>query len=571
VSEDRELDVVVFGATGFAGRLVAGYLAGHAPGGVRVGLAGRSERRLADARAGLGAAASAWPLLVADSADPVSLAALARAARVVVSTVGPYRARGLALVQACAGAGTDYADLTGEVLFIRDSIDRCHDAAAAAGARIVHCCGFDSVPSDLGVLGLHEAACADGAGDLEDTTLVVTALRGGVSGGTLASMMGQQAEVRASAQLRRIVADPYALSPDRAAEPGLGDERDPGWARHDGGLGMWTGPFAMAGINTRVVRRSNALQGWAYGRRFRYREVTGFGAGPAAPLLAGAASAALKAAGAGLAFGPSRAMLARLLPAPGQGPGERTRRTGYFRIQIHARTSAGARYVGAVEAQGDPGYAATSVMLGETALCLALDRDQLPDCAGVLTPATAMGAALTARLRSAGHTLTTRQITQLPGSSGRLPHTGGMIRLGTSADLAAAGGVYRRASLSNAGDRGNLLAHPEYLVLGPEGLAEGRTHVADQDGSVVGFATWAETAGTIELEDLFVDPGYMRRGIATALVSRIAEVLRARGAERLEVTANPHAMAFYRSAGFIDCGVAETNFGAAPRLVLVLS
>jgi GNAT superfamily N-acetyltransferase len=146
-----------------------------------------------------------------------------------------------------------------------------------------------------------------------------------------------------------------------------------------------------------------------------------------------------------------------------------------------------------------------------------------------------------------------------------------MVRLGTSADLAAASGVYRRASLSNAGDRGNLLAHPEYLVLGPEGLADGRTHVAEQDGSVVGFATWAETAGTIELEDLFVDPGHMRRGIATALVSCIADVLRARGAERLEVTANPHAMAFYHSAGFIDCGVAETNFGAAPRLVLVLS
>ena len=414
VSGDRELDVVVFGATGFVGRLVAGYLAGHAPGGVRIGLAGRSGQRLADVRAGLGAAASAWPLMVADSADPVSLAALARAARVVVSTVGPYRAQGLALVQACAEAGTHYADLTGEVLFIRDSIDRCHDVAAAAGARIVHCCGFDSVPSDLGALGLHQAARADDAGDLQDTTLVVTALRGGVSGGTLASMMGQQAEVRASEQRRQVVADPYALSPDRAAEPDLGDERDPGWARYDGGLRVWTGPFAMAGINTRVVRRSNALQGWAYGRRFRYREVTGFGASPAAPLLATTVSAALKTAEAGLAFGPSRAMLARLLPGPGQGPGERTRRTGYFRIQIHTRTSAGARYLGTVQAQGDPGYAATSVMLGETALCLALDTDQLPDRAGVLTPATAMGAALAARLRSAGHTLTTRQITDLP-------------------------------------------------------------------------------------------------------------------------------------------------------------
>ena len=313
--------MVVFGATGFVGRLLAGYLAGHAPSGVSIGLAGRSERRLADVRAGLGGVASAWPLLVADSADPVSVSALARAARVVVSTVGPYRAQGLALVQACAEAGTDYADLAGEVLFIRDSIDCCHDIAARAGARIVHCCGFDSVPSDLGVLLLHDAARADDAGGLQDTTLVVAALRGGVSGGTLASMMGQQEEVRASAERRRVVRDPYALSPDRAAEPDLGDERDLDWVRYDGDLRMWTGPFAMAGINTRVVRRSNALQGWAYGRRFRYREVTGFGAGPAAPALATAASAALKAAEVGLAFGPSRALLSPLLPAPGQGPG----------------------------------------------------------------------------------------------------------------------------------------------------------------------------------------------------------------------------------------------------------
>ena len=158
VSGERELDVVVFGATGFAGRLVAAYLAGHAPGDVRIGLAGRSQRRLADVRAGLGAAASAWPLLVADAADPVSLAELAKAARVVATTVGPYRARGLALVEACAAAGTDYADLTGEELFNRDSIDCCHDVAASTGARIVHCCGFDSVPSDLGVMVLHQAA-----------------------------------------------------------------------------------------------------------------------------------------------------------------------------------------------------------------------------------------------------------------------------------------------------------------------------------------------------------------------------------------------------------------------------
>jgi GNAT superfamily N-acetyltransferase len=150
-----------------------------------------------------------------------------------------------------------------------------------------------------------------------------------------------------------------------------------------------------------------------------------------------------------------------------------------------------------------------------------------------------------------------------------------MIRLGTPSDLFAVSGVYRSASLSNAGDRDNLLAHPEYLVMGPEGLIEGRTHVAVEDGSVVGFATWAETEGdgrdgSVELEDLFVDPPWMRHGIATALVSRIVDVLRSRGARSLAVTASPHALGFYRSVGFVDDGVAETDLGSAPRLLLTI-
>jgi short subunit dehydrogenase-like uncharacterized protein len=297
---------------------------------------------------------------------------------------------------------------------MRESIDRYHGVAARTGARIVHSCGFDSIPSDLGVLLLHHAARADDAGDLEDTTLVVTALRGGVSGGTLASGMGQWDEVRADAAARRLVEDPYALSPERGAEPDLGDQSDLQWARHDADLGIWAGPFIMADLNTRVVRRSNALQDWAYGRRFRYREVTSFGSGRAAPVQAAAVAAGVKALMAGLAFPPSRALLGTVLPRPGQGPGDKTRRGGYFRIQIHTRTSAGMRYLGKVEAQGDPGYAATSVMLGESALCLALDRDRLPDRAGVLTPATAMGTTLAERLTSAGHTLTAQRITQLP-------------------------------------------------------------------------------------------------------------------------------------------------------------
>ena len=144
-----------------------------------------------------------------------------------------------------------------------------------------------------------------------------------------------------------------------------------------------------------------------------------------------------------------------------------------------------------------------------------------------------------------------------------------LIRLGTLADLPAAAGVYRRASLSNAGDRDILLAHPEYLILRPEGLAEGRTYVAEE-GSVVGFATWASADGVTELEDLFVDPAWRRRGLATALVSHIVDVLRAQGVRYLEVTANPHAQGFYHAAGFVDCGTAETEFGAAPRKRLAI-
>ena len=188
---------------------------------------------------------------------------LAGKARVVASTVGPYRRYGMPLLEACARAGTHYADLTGEVLFMRDAIDRFDAVAAGSGARIVHSCGFDSIPSDLGVLLLHEAATADDAGQLEDTTLVVRALKGGASGGTVASLKGAVDEARSDPRLARILADPYALSPDRGAEPSLGPEDDLRGVRNDEQLGMWVGPFIMGSINTRAVRRSNALQDWA--------------------------------------------------------------------------------------------------------------------------------------------------------------------------------------------------------------------------------------------------------------------------------------------------------------------
>ena len=401
--ENRDHDVVVFGATGFVGRLIAAYLAEHAPADTRIALAGRSEEKLARARAKLPARAHDWPLVVADADADESLAALARSTRVVATTVGPYRRSGLPLVDACIAAGTDYADLAGEVLFVRETAKR-HDAAAAAGARIVHSTGFDSIPSDLGVLALHERAQADGAGELGATTLVVKSMRGGFSGGTVDSMRQQIDEITKDKEARRAVGDPYALSPDRSGEPDPGDgDGDMRGVQRDDDAG-WIAPFVMATYNTRVVRRSNALTGWSYGRGFRYREVSGVGSGPLAPVKGAAMAGGLIAVAGGFALPPTRKLLDRLLPDPGEGPSEESRRKGSFRIDIHTTTSTGARYVAHVAAQGDPGYAATSVMMGESALCLALDHDRLPGGGGVLTPSTAMGSVLTDRLRAAGMT-----------------------------------------------------------------------------------------------------------------------------------------------------------------------
>ena len=393
---DRELDIVVFGATGFVGKLTAEYLAEHAPDGVSVALAGRSEEKLARVNSELG---KNWPTIVADSSDPASIKAMVERCRVVATTVGPYRKYGMPLVEACADAGTDYIDLTGEPLFIRDSIDRSHTRAQESGARIVHCCGFDSIPSDLGVWLLHQEA-----GELAETTYVLKGARGGASGGTIDSMTTMIDEIKSDSEKRKILFDPYSLSPDRDAEPEFGRQPDFGPPTHDDDVGEWLAPFVMGAINTRIVRRSNALQSFAYGRGFRYRETMATGAGVTGLAKATAVVGGLGAMTGALAVPPVRSALGRFIPSAGEGPSDEARAKGFFKTEIHARTSAGERYVCRIEAQGDPGYAATAVMFGEAALCLVLDRDRLPEGAGVLTPATAMDGALVERLRAAGQT-----------------------------------------------------------------------------------------------------------------------------------------------------------------------
>lgn len=415
-AEQREFDIVLYGATGFVGKLTAEYLA-KAGGNARIALAGRSPERLLAIRETLGEPAQSWPILTADASSPSSLNDMAARTRVVVTTVGPYSRYGLPLVAACAAAGTDYADLTGEAMFVRQSIDDYHKEAVDTGARIVHACGFDSIPADMSVFALYRRAQQDGTGELGDTNFVLRGFSGGVSGGTVASMIEVFRASSNDPNTRRLFEDPYTLTPDRAAEPELGPQPDLPWRRGRDIApelaGTWTSGFAMALYNTRIVRRSNALLDYAYGTRFRYAENMSVGSSILAPVVSAVATAAnngVVALGSRFFRLLPRRLVERVAPKPGTGPSAEAREKGYYRAETYTTTTGGARYVATIAQQGDPGYKATSVMLGECALALALDRDKLSDLRGVLTPAAAMGDALLARFPSAGITLDTARL-----------------------------------------------------------------------------------------------------------------------------------------------------------------
>jgi trans enoyl reductase len=415
-AQQREFDIVLYGATGFVGKLTAEYLA-KAGGDARIALAGRSQDKLLAVRETLGDKAQSWPLIQADASAPSTLNAMAARTQVVVTTVGPYIKYGLPLVAACAAAGTDYADLTGESLFIRESIDLHHKEAIDTGARIVHSCGFDSIPSDLTVYALYRRAAEDQAGQLTDTNMVVRSFVGGVSGGTVASMIELLRAASSDPEARRLMTDPYTLTPDRGEEPELGAQPDARWRRGREIApeldGYWTGAFVMAAANTRIVRRSNALLDYAYGRRFEYAEQISLGKSFAAPVAAAMATGGNTATMAlgGRYFNrlPSK-LVERIAPKPGTGPSERAREHGHYTVETYTTTTTGARYRSTMSQKGDPGYKATSVLLGESGLALALDRDRLSDLRGVLTPAAAMGDALMARFPGAGVSLETSRL-----------------------------------------------------------------------------------------------------------------------------------------------------------------
>jgi len=376
-------------------------------------VAGRSAQRLGALRQELPEAD--WPLIVVDTGEQDALRRLAGRTRVMISTVGPYATHGLAVVAACAAAGTDYVDLAADVPFVRRSIDAFHEQSVQSGARIVHSCGFDSVPSDLTVYALHRRVLADGAGELADTTFVLRAANYamGFSRGTVDTMFELMRAGWGDPETRRLLDDPYSLSPDRVAEPDLGPQPDVSLHRGEELApelaGLWTSGYLMALYNTRCVRRTNALLGWIYGRRFRYSETASMGSSLAAPAMAAMTNATITGAsrlgGAYLRMWPPR-LLESLIPRPNGDGAPR----GHYRVETYATTTTGARYMASMAQQGDPGYAATAVLLGESALALARDREQLSDRRGVLTPASAMGDVLLKRLAAIGVTVHTAHL-----------------------------------------------------------------------------------------------------------------------------------------------------------------
>jgi short subunit dehydrogenase-like uncharacterized protein len=401
----REFDVILYGASGFVGRQTVAYFAEHGT-GLRWALGGRSTARLEAVRERAGAAARHAGIVVADAADAPALDALAARTRVVLSTAGPFSLYGSALVDACVRRRTHYVDITGETPWVRGLVDRHHERARRDGTRIVPCCGFDSVPSDLGAwLVAHALLRRHG----EPCTRIKAcfSMRGGVNGGTLASAIA----LMDAGQAGR-AADPFLLNPAGSVPADAAAHADPIGPHRDADFDAWVGPFVMGPINTRVVRRSVALLqaggDAAYAPGFAYQEYLRVGRGPVGAVAAAGLSVGMGAGRAALAFGPSRRLARALLPGPGTGPSERRMDTGSFRCDLVGTGAGGQTLRGRIAGEGDPGNRATTRFVCEAALALAGDPEALPGgvrAGGVLTPSTALGRVLADSLVGAGMTV----------------------------------------------------------------------------------------------------------------------------------------------------------------------
>jgi len=392
----REYDLVIWGATGFTGALVAEYLAQTygTEGPLRWALAGRSEGKLQQLQTSLQRHCNGKPIpiILADSEDPDALQNMVRRTMVICTTVGPYARYGTPLVAACATSGTHYCDLTGEVQWMARVIPEYQAAAEASGARLVHSCGFDSIPSDLGTWYLQQRMLQRHGVPAHCVKARVGRNKGTASGGTIASMLEVLDEAKRDRNVRKLLTDPYALCPPGTT--GL-DGPDQAGVRYDSDFQQWTSPFVMAAINGRVVRRSHCLLGKPWGEDFQYDE---------SQLCSSRAQAlrntlALGAAMAGLATAPGRKLLGRFLPKPGEGPSREQREAGHYELFFHGVHPQDSALDLRVRVAGtlDPGYGSTARMLAEAAVCLA--QDPLTVGGGFWTPASGLGGHLLQRLQ----------------------------------------------------------------------------------------------------------------------------------------------------------------------------
>lgn len=393
-------DIIVFGATSFVGQILSQYLYDrHGADGkaLRWAMAGRSQSKLEEVRRSLGSMAEAIPLITADAADPSALKSMAVQAKVIVSTVGPYALYGEPLVAVCAENGIDYCDLTGETQWIARMLERYEAQAQKSGARIVHCCGFDSIPSDLGVAYVQQQMQQRFGQHAVQVKTRVKAMKGTFSGGTVASMLNAAQEVLGDPAVRKLMQNPYALCPKdkqpRTRQPNVGG------AVYEADLDAWAAPFVMAAINTRVVHRSHALNAQNWGQDFLYDEAMAMGRGLSGRMAALGLALGLGAFFAGAVLPPTRWMMQKtFLPAPGEGPSPEEQKNGFWDYRLHARDKDGHTLTAKVTGDRDPGYGSTAKMLGEAAACLAQDIDKKTVGGGFWTPATALGDALRERL-----------------------------------------------------------------------------------------------------------------------------------------------------------------------------
>lgn len=392
---DQKFDIIVYGASSFVGQIMTSYMHKQfADGSISWAIAGRSQSKLEKLSHDIGL--SDIEILVADASDEDTLKVMCGRGKVVISTVGPYALYGDTLVKVCAESGTHYCDLTGEPQWIRKMQERYAQAAQETGALIVHCCGFDSIPSDLGVHFLQQHALKKFGQTCNHINMRVAKLKGGASGGTIASIINMVKEAAGDAELRRQLQDPYSLCPQNHGF--TAQQRDVKMA-YDDEYDSWIAPFVMAAINTRVVHRSNALTSNSYGTDFMYEEAMVTGKGGRGKRMARVTAWGMNLFMVGLAVPPVRWLLENyILPKPGEGPSEKDQLEGEYDLVFLGTTAAGDKINCRVTGDRDPGYGSTAKMLAQAAACLAQDVPE-DTKGGFWTPASLLGDKLIERLR----------------------------------------------------------------------------------------------------------------------------------------------------------------------------